>query len=361
MSHADNHEIMTTFDLKQWIEGEGLSFTETRGRSGAQLNLKVCPHCGDRRSKVYLNEENGIGNCFACDEGFNKAKFVKASLDLSWADTFKRIREACKEQGWRPRKRIEVAVELETAVMPNSFALPTPEGQNLQYLEGRGITAEWAKYFHLRFCDSGWWNFTRPDGTKGGQKFDGRVLVPVYDLDGVFQTFQGRDIVGVAERKYLFPSGLPGTGRFLLNGQNALRRREVAIGEGFFDVAAMKIAFDEEPSLRHVEPVGTFGKNLSYGSSDGNDQLGRFVQLKREGLKLVTICYDGEEKALLAALEAAERLHRLGLAVKIALLPAGRDPNEITAAQVREAYWKATPLSASIAVKWRLHNPYRRR
>ena len=111
MSRADNLEIMTTFDLKQWIEGEGLSFTETRGRSGAQLNLKVCPHCGDRRSKVYLNEENGIGNCFACDEGFNKAKFVKASLDLSWADTFKRIREACKEQGWRPRKRIEVAVD----------------------------------------------------------------------------------------------------------------------------------------------------------------------------------------------------------------------------------------------------------
>jgi DNA primase len=354
----DAAELSEALDLEFVLEREGIRFKRTMGSSGLQLNCVECPHCGDRRSRVYLNAETGVGNCFVCNEKFSKLGFINQMLGGSWRDTFKYVKEALKEQGWRPRKRIEVAVEKEKAVMPPSFELPTPEGQNLLYLEERGVNDEWTRYFHLRFCEEGWWNFKREDGSRGGQRFDNRLLIPVYDLDGTFQTFQGRDLTGKSEKKYLFPSGLPGTGRFLLNGQNAQRRSAVVIGEGFFDVAAIKIAFDEDPALRNVEPVGSFGKHLSYGALDGNDQLGRFLLLKRQGLKQVTIMWDGEEKALIAAIEAGERLQRIGLAVKIALLPADKDPNEVPAEVVREVYWKATPLTPAQAIKWRLRNPY---
>jgi DNA primase len=244
--------------------------------------------------------------------------------------------------------------------MPPSFALPTHDGRNLLYLDKRGVTNEWAQYFHLRFCEEGWWNFKREDGTTGGQRFDNRLLIPVYDLDGTFVTFQGRDVSGEnVEKKYLFPSGLPGTGRFLLNGQNALNRSQVVMVEGFFDVAATKIAFDDDPELRLVEPVGSFGKHLSGGHDDGNDQIGRFLTLKRSGLKQVTIMWDGEVKALEAAIGAGQMLQKIGLAVKIALLPAGCDPNEVPAEVVRKTFWDARPLTAAQIVKWKLNNPYK--
>ena len=353
-------EAIDKLDIEFWLERQGLRYKRTPGRSGIQLNMANCPFCGDRRSRVYLNAETGQGNCFVCGETFGKAKFIHEVLGGNWAQTFKEIETAAKEQGWRPKKRIEVAVEQEKAVLPPSFSLPTADGRNLEYLEKRGVTAEWAKYFHLRFCEEGWWNFMREDGTKGGQKFDGRILIPVYDLDGNFKTFQGRAVTkDDGGRKYLFPSGLPGTGRFLLNGQNALNRSAVAIGEGFFDIAAMKIAFDADPALRMVEPVGTFGKHLSAGLGDGDDQLTRFRTLQASGLKQVTFMWDGERSALQAALEGGQHLRKIGLAVKIALLPAGKDPNDVTPDVVCDAYWKAVPLTDVQIMRWRVRSPYR--
>lgn len=361
MSEASIQELFDALDFEFWLEREGVSYKITPGHSGRQVNARLCPICGDRRSRVYLNAETGVGNCFICNTKFSKAKFINETLGGVWRDTLKLVKEALKEQGWRPRKRIEVAVEEEKAVMPPSFALPTPEGQNLKYLEDRGVTAEWARYFHLRFCDEGWWNFTKDDGARGGQRFDGRLLIPVYDLDGSFRTFQGRDVTGNdGGRKYLFPSGLPGTGRYLLNGQNALHRREVVIAEGFFDVAAIKIAFDGDPHLSTVEAIGTFGKHLSGGAGEGDDQLTRFRKLQATGLKQAVFMWDGERSALEAAVSAGQMLKKIGLAVKIALLPPGRDPNEVPPEIVRDAYWKASPLTEATAVAWRVKNPYRK-
>jgi hypothetical protein len=101
----------------------------------------------------------------------------------------------------------------------------------------------------------------------------------------------GRDITGASERKYLFPTGLPGTGRYLLNGQNAVTSKRVCMGEGGFDVFAMKAAFDEEVELRGVTCVGSFGKHLSYGDMAGDDQLGRLLKLRAHGLEDLTILW----------------------------------------------------------------------
>jgi DNA primase len=123
-------------------------------------------------------------------------------------------------------------------------------------------------------------------------------------------------------------------------------------------VAAIKVAFDEDSGLRNVVPVGSFGKHLSYGSPTGDDQLGRFIQLKARGVKFVTIMWDGEEKALIAALNAAKILTGVGLIVRIALLPFDKDPNEVLSEVTRRAFYKAETYSPSLDIKWRLRNPY---
>lgn len=321
------------------------------------MQMKECPRCGDRRWRVYLNAETGLGNCFVCSAGFNKATFIHDYLGNSWKDTFAHIKDAVKDQGWRPRKRHTAAVEFGEIKLPTSFALPTVEGRNLIYLEQRGITGEIARYFHLRYCETGWWNWEE-DGRRRGQLYEQRVIIPVFDLDGKLVTFQGRDVTGEAERKYLFPTGLPGTGRFLFNGQNAGLARRAVLAEGAFDVFALKIALDEDVELRDVVPLGSFGKHLSYGSLDGNDQLGRFMELRQRGLREVTIMWDGEWRAVIAALDAAELLARIGLKVRIALLPSEKDPNEVSADVVRAAFKSAHSYSKALAIRWRLQNPY---
>jgi DNA primase len=358
-------EVIGELDLEYWLERESIPVRLSPGRSGMQMNIRTCPHCGDTRYRVYLNQETGVGNCFVCGEGFNKGKFVHAYLGgmaggrHTWGDTFAHVKECLREQGWRPKRKVSVAVNEESAKLPFSFELPTAEGRNLQYLENRGISGEVAKYFHLRFCEFGFWRFTGEDGRKVNQHFNDRIIIPVYDLDGDFKTFQGRDITGQKDKRYLFPKGLPGTGRYLLNGHNALRSKRVCMGEGAFDVMAIHIAFSEEPSLRGVTPIGSFGKHLSAGASDADDQLGRLIQLKAHGLEEVTIMWDGEWKALISALDAASIIQRtLNLKVRIAKLPKDRDPNEVTAQEVREAFWAAKPYTPALDVTWRLRNPF---
>jgi DNA primase len=361
MSRLSFEEIEEELDLEFFLDRESIPFKMGRGVSGMQFNIKTCPSCGDSRWRTYMGEETGRGNCFVCGEGFNKLKFVHAHLgNDKWGPTMSVVNELLHEQGWRPKRKAMAATFDDEVELPASTPLPTEDGQNLVYLEQRGFNGEISRYFGLRYCQFGWWKFKNDDNTQGTQDFSNRVIIPVYDLDGKLKTFQGRSLLKEHPTKYLFPKALPGTGRYLLNGHNVMATDSACMGEGAFDVAAIKVAFDEDHDLRSVVPVGSFGKHLSYGSQEGDDQLGRFNRLKQRGLKFLTIMWDGEEKALIAALNAAKLLTGIGLTVRIALLPHEKDPNEVTPDVVRKAYYEATTWTPAIDVKWRLRNPYRR-
>jgi len=362
MERLSGDQIQEELDIEFFLQRESIPYRETRGVNGIQLNIKTCPNpaCRDSRWRTYFGTETGHGNCFVCSEGFNKVGFINRYYDHGddWSATFREIHEIMREQGWRPKRKAVVAVDHGEVVLPISEELPLATGENLAYLEQRGFDADITRYFKLRWCEFGWWRYKDPDGSWKMQNFADRVIIPVFDLDGVLKTFQGRDLTGNSDRKYLFPKELPGTGRYLLNGQNVVLTDHVTMGEGAFDVAAIKLAYDEDLELRDIVPVGSFGKHLSYGSLDGDDQLGRFIKLKAKGLKTVTIMWDGEVKALLAALDAAKILTGIGLVARIALLPFGKDPNEVTGDVVRRAHYAAQVWTPTLDIKWRLRNPY---
>lgn len=348
-------------DMEFFLERESVPFRLGRGVSGAQLHVQTCPNCRDNRWRTYFGLDSGKGNCFVCGLGFSKLRYIHLQLgheDNQWGDTFKAIEELLREQGWRPKREAMVKVDIGEVVLPISTPIPDGNGSNLDYLEQRGITADVAKYFELRNCEFGWWKFKDDQGHAQLQNFQNRVIIPVFDIDGQLKTFQGRDIVGKSDRKYLFPKELPGTGRYILNAHNCVASASACLGEGFFDVAAIKIAFDQDVSLRDVTALGSFGKHLSYGEPSGDDQLGRFHWLHKRGLKEVTLMWDGEVNALKAALDAGKKLTSIGLKVRVALLPFEKDPNEVTPDVVRAAYYGAKPYTGQLDLKWRLQNPY---
>jgi DNA primase len=374
MSRLSIADINAELDIEYFLQRESLAYRETRGVSGTQLNIKSCPNpvCRDGRWRTYFGIETGRGNCFVCSKSYNAVGFIHDYFDHGdndWGQTFRECEEIMREQGWRPKRQAVAAVDHGDVKLPVSEPLPLETGENLAYLETRGFGPDICKYFNLRWCEYGWWMFKTPEGETKMQNFGDRIIIPVFDLDGSLKTFQGRDLLpglseeqkalGMQERqKYLFPMELPGTGRYLLNGQNVLATDHVVMGEGVFDVAATKLAYDEDPALRHIVPIGSFGKHLSYGNAQGDDQLGRFIILRTRGVKIITIMWDGGEKELIAALNAAKMLTGIGFTVRIALLPFEKDPNEVTGDVVRKAHYEAKVWTPKLDIMWRMKNPY---
>ena len=340
-------EVLDRLDMESYLDREGVEYRRAHGSRGPQLNIRECPKCGNDKWKVFLNAETGLGNCFHgdCEAKYNKFSFIRAHTGLGGRSLDEHITAVGQEIGWQPRRKATVAVktDLSDLVLPPSFEIPI-EGRNLRYLTQRGIGIDIAKYFHLRFCKKGWFKY-KFDGEDKFMKFDDRILIPVFDLEGTMVSFQGRDITGKAEKKYLFPPGFAATGEHLYNGQNVHGTERVLVGEGVFDVMAQKIALDEDVALRDVVPVGTFGKHLS------ENQIHRFMELHKRGVRQVTFMWDSEPEAIQGMIKSGLTLRGYGFDVRIALLPEGKDPNEVPTEVVRNAYWSATTLNRGSALK----------
>lgn len=319
--------------LLDWL---GCEYKQKHGRSGPQLNVKTCPRCGGSSWKVFLSAETGLGNCFhgACVglPGFNLFSFARHTLGS--ADEAAKVLQSLGARTLaRSRQSIESAVKTagrwslpESVDLPNTSAF---EKGLPDYLIDRGFTCETAKKHKWRYCTRGSFTLDAASG-QVSQRYDQRIILPVCDLSGEIVTFQGRDVTGKQQPKYLFPPGLPGSGRLLYNGHRAIGSPAIVIGEGVFDVAAIDQALQSVKGdyfFRQFVPVGSFGKHLSLDGADS--QASKLAYLKQRGLQKIVLMWDGEPAALKAAMETGERLARLlNLEVKVARLP-GKDPNEV--------------------------------
>lgn len=355
MENQELNEALELIDIESWLDDQGITYKQARGARGRQANIKECPVCGNGNWKVYMGLDSGLGNCFSgdCEKKYNKWSFIKACMPAATThEVVEHIKTFAKGQGWRPAKKTAVAVDYgNKLILPDSIALPHGV-RNLKYLDNRGITADIARYFNLRFSLKGRFNYIDDDGRKMSQNYANRVIVPIFDLSGDLVSFQGRDITGTADKKYLFPPGYASTGSILFNGQNAIGAKRVVIGEGVFDVAATKIALDGDMHLRDVVPIGSFGKSLSAG--DEASQVAKLLELRDRGLEQVTFLWDGEDKAIDAAIDAALVLTRHRIQARVAILPKDKDPNEVPASVVRSAFWKATVINPLTATKMKL-------
>jgi len=349
---SELQEALDSLDMIDFFDHEGMEYRERTGSRGPQFNLHECPECGDSKWRVWMNQESGLGNCFHgdCTLGtFNKYSFIRAYLNNPPArDIVTYIKRIARSHGWRPKRKSTVAekvVILSEGLMPSDcIQIPDSTGQNLSYLEDRGISSELAKEFGLRYCNGGYFRWSDPIGEREAFQYYGeRVVIPVFDFSGNQVTFQGRDITGLADRKYLFPPGLPASGRYLYGANLCEGAKEVAVTEGVFDCWSVLDAFRRDTDLGNVGVVSTFGMHLSDDLS-ANDQVGCFISMKRLGLQRVTFMWDGEKRALKKAFEAAMRLKRIGLRVRVAMLPDGKDPNEATAKEIVNTYYNACDL-----------------
>ncbi len=351
-------EIIEEIDLEEYLDSEGIDYKRTSG--GDNLVLEECPFCGDRRGRVYFSRSKKRGVCFAgsCNAKFNLYSFARHRLGGGDRATFEHLERfsgrVCRPVAApRPEPRSTEGWQL-----PASLALPTEAGMTHPYLLERGILPETQRRFGLRWCEDGWFDYEDVEGNPKRMFFGGRVLLPIYDLDGSLATFVGRDVTGAANVRYLFPPLLSAAGKLLYGGGRAEGLEHLVAGEGPFDCIGIHQAIKDHPDFRQIGAVATFGISIGSASEGGDDQLGRLIRLRRAGLKRLTIMWDGERKAFDQARKAAAVTTRIGLPTHIAMLPRDSDPGELDTATIRRAITEAPLWTPNRDVLWALRSPY---
>lgn len=355
---ANLKKMLDDLDMRDYLDTQGITYKTSRSRKGTQLILKDCPVCGSESWKVYLNDETGLGNCFAGDhppgENYNKWSFVKANIGAtSGRQVIDHLEAHFEALGFVVERERRTTTFKAMSDLPAPIVrLPTDEGGIPTYLWERSVTPKTCGYFKLHYSHDGDFYYEL-DGERGVQDFNNRIIIPVFDITGDLKTFQGRDVSGTAHDKYRFAVGMPASGAYLYNGHHAIGKTHVIVGEGAFDVWSIQ-QYLWEQGMTEVEAVGTFGKHLSQTSDDGDDQLTAFLMLKEAGMQSVTFMWDSEPAAIRDALKACDLLTQHGIQCRMALLPKGLDPNDATPKEIGRAIAQAEPYSKSLHMRMRV-------
>jgi DNA primase len=342
-------------------------------RKAGQNYKGLCPFHGEKTPSFMVNPRKGIFHCFGCGVGGDAFGFLMRQDRLSFPEA---VRALARQAGVAlpedrgPREgdsgREELYRAMELAASFYSERLWTAGGEKARaYLETRGITAEVARRFGLGWAPEGWETLPdalRPSGVsdetllaaglriarenKPGayDRFRGRLLFPIRDLQGRVVAFGGRAF-GDEQPKYLNSPETP-----LYTKGNVLYAADLAretirannralIVEGYVDcLMAHQHGF--------TETVAALGTAFTAA------QLG---VLRRYCDEVVTF-FDADAAGQKAAERAEELLEPSGgglawgvnragafesggaLRVKVALLPAGHDPDTFLRAEGAQAF-----------------------
>jgi len=187
---------------------------------------------------------------------------------------------------------------------PLPFVLP---GINYRhpYLAERGITPDVARLFGV--------------GHYAGRGImSGRIVIPIHSLEGALVAYVGRSI-DAREPRYRFPAGFRKS-RLLFNLHRAVKdtkRGTAVIVEGFFDCMNVHQA-------GYQSVVALMGSTLSEWQT----------VLLRETFQETVLMLDGDDGGRAATTIIAPRL-RCWLSVKIAHVPVGRQPDQLSVDEIR--------------------------
>lgn len=315
----------------------------------------LCPFHQEKTPSFHVDPERGLFHCFGCGRGGDIFDFVMQTANLSFMEAAEELArragvpfDVSPQAAQRASDREQLLRALDAARAYFREGLKASRGAQA-YLARRGVRPDIADRFHLGYAPAGWEGLLTALGTRGfpaalleqaglvgarsgGGHYDvfrDRLMFPIFDLQDRPVAFGGRALDG-SEPSYLNSRETPvfAKGRTLygLNlARDAIRETgEALVVEGYMDVlAAAQFGF--------LHAVATLGTALTA------DQ----VALLRRFASKAVLLYDSDAAGELATERGLTLFEEAEVAARVAILPAGEDPDDFLRKRGPEAFARA--------------------
>ncbi len=355
-------------EIKQRVDIADLVGSRVALKKAGRTLKGLCPFHDEKTPSFVVYPDQGSYHCFGCGKSGDAFTWLQETEHLDFGEALRQLAQRAgvdlperrrDPQATEKRQRLLAALN-EAAAFYHRQLLEarTPEAQAARkYVESRGLTAATVERFGLGYAPDRWdvlLKYLRQrrhapelaveagllrEGERDGSRYDlfrGRLLFPIRDAGGAVIGFGGR-ILGDGQPKYL---NSPQTPLFdkstvlygLDQARQAIRREEQAIiVEGYTDAV---IAHQHG----YTNVVAALGTALT---------AQQVRQLRRYSQNLV-LALDADSAGQAATLRGLDVLHEAlasGAApgiqgeVRVATLPAGRDPDDVIRADPQQ--WEA--------------------
>ncbi|NOC92991.1 DNA primase [Ruegeria sp. HKCCD6604] len=347
-------ELRTRLSLSQ-VVGRKVIWDQRKSNQGKGDMWAPCPFHHEKTASFHVDDQKGFYYCFGCHAKGDAISFVKETENVSFIEAVEILaREAGMPMPARDPKaqekqdrRSQLADVMEQAVQFFRLQLKTGAGAEARdYLSRRGLDQSALDRWEIGFAPDSWqalWDHLRgksiPEelilgaglakpsnkGKKPYDTFRNRIMFPIRDPRGRCIAFGGRAMDPNDNAKYLNSpeTELFDKGRSLYNQgparQAAGKGQPLIVAEGYMDV----IALAEAGFGASVAPLGT---------AITEHQLQLLWRIADEPI----IALDGDAAGLRAAMRAVDLalpLLEAGKSLRFALMPEGKDPDDLLRAE----------------------------
>ena len=327
----------------------------------------LCPFHSEKTPSFSVVDDQGFYHCFGCGAHGDAISFLRETDGLEFMEAVERLAgmagmtvpQSAPEDPQRTRQRKAALDILEETAKYFQAGLQRQDGSHaVRYLQGRGLGAEVLATYRLGYAPRGGLRaalsargFSDDDmlaagvirrSDRDGELFDyfrDRVMFPIEDRQGRVIAFGARAL-GDAQPKYLNSGEGPTfSKKNVLYGwvqaREGLRRKlPLLVAEGYMDV----IAIQQSGVATAVAPLGT---------ALTEEQIAHLWKLHDEPV----LCFDGDAAGQRAQRRALERLLPLlqpGKSARLAMLPAGQDPDDLLRSEGGDGLLKVISTASSL-------------
>ena len=327
----------------------------------------LCPFHSEKTPSFSVVDDQGFYHCFGCGAHGDAISFLRETDGLAFMEAVERLAgmaglavpRSTPEDPQRTRQRKAALDILEETTRVFQAALQRNDGQGgATYLQRRGLTEAVISTYRLGYAPRSGLRtalaargFSDEDmlaagvirrSERDGELFDyfrDRVMFPIEDRQGRVIAFGARAL-GDAQPKYLNSGEGPTfSKKNVLYGwvqaREGLRRNlPLVVAEGYMDV----IAIQKSGVATAVAPLGT---------ALTEEQIGLLWKLHDEPV----LCFDGDAAGQRAQARALERLLpqlQPGKSARLAVLPAGQDPDDLLQSEGGDGLLKVLSAARSM-------------
>ncbi|MFW6066411.1 MAG: DNA primase, partial [Planctomycetota bacterium] len=315
----------------------------------------LCPFHDDHSPSLYVSPAKQIYKCFACGAGGGVYQFVMQQENLSFPEAVRSLADRANIPLPAERTTQQAGPSKSDLIRACTFAarfyrdqLRSPAGASvLEYARSRGLSEKSIERFGLGYAPNGW-DALATAGRKAGlreelllaaglisrrdeggyyDRFRNRLMFPILDLQGRVIAFGGRALDEQQKAKYL---NSPETSIYDKSAQlyalnwarkGIAEKQQAVVVEGYLDAL---IPLQEGQG----NVVATLGTSLTE----------RHVRLLSRFARSVVLVFDADTAGAAASERALEMFLAQKLDVRVATIPAGKDPCDYCLSEGGEAF-----------------------